>query len=509
MSANYRVDIAIGPTTAGVTYTWSINKGDPPSLPDVLDGLTFGWQFADSNLWPIQPDPVTASLSLIAADAADLEGIDRGTPILIRVWAGVVVDAVQEDSVTFLGRITDPAGRSIKFGHPDTGEEVDGWLLELQCVDLVPDLGEQILTGFYEPLGAMQDSIANYFALAGVTPPDWGDGGNYGLMYVVNDGFIEPTDLLSFIDGILACYADAGVLDDFGYPDQAEGYVLYASQGFRRGIVRPNLDPVLVDEVDAAVPWRIEWVSRRHGTVPSLGTPSLPAVFAPVGGGFYGLQLGVPPVGVDDASIVIDADYLSYDATWTRSKFDDPNTVTVANSRQDTPWISVEASNRLPNEPVVAAVITDSPTPQREAEFVASMYLDDSTNAAVIWSASGFRWYASRDPQWPVKRSLFPEARTFGQYAAPIVITGIPANQRPDDRPWYVGVPRSVTWTFERGEFDISFDLYPRIPRPIVEENVGLTWNDLASDFATVDWNDLDPSLAWVEYRLARTTFYT
>lgn len=506
MSADYRVDIAIGPTKAGTTYNWSINRGDPPNLPEILDGLTFGWQFAESNLWPLQPDPIEASLSIIAEDAADLVGIDRGTPILIRVWAGVVVDADEEDSVTFFGRVTDATGRPIKFGHPTTGDDVDGWLLDLQCIDLLPDLGERIITGYYAALGAIRYCVEDYFALAGVVPPDWSDGGDGGTLISPPFGFIEPTDLMSYIDPLLASYADGGIITGDA-ADDANHYK-YVTSGWRRGIVRPNLDPVL-GTVDPDVPWRIEWVSRRHGAVPVLGTPSLPAVFTDLGGGVYGLQLEAPPVGVEDASIVIDADYLAYDATWTRSKFDDPNTVTISNSIAEAPWISVEESNRLPDEPLVAAAITESRTDATTATRAAAMYLDDSTNDAVIWSASGFRWYASRDPQWPVKRSLFPDTRTFGQYAAPIVITGIPASQRPDDRPWYVGVPRSVAWTFQRGEFDISFDLYPRIPRPVIEADTGLTWADLAADFPAVTWANLDPSFAWVEYRLARTTLYT
>ena len=528
MSADYRVDLTIGPTVAGVTYTWSINRGDAPSLPEVLDGLSLGWQFAPSNLWPAQPDPVTLTLSLIAEAAADLAGIDRGTPLVLRIWAGATLDVIDYDSVTFTGNVSDVAGHPVTFGHPVTEEEVDGWQVDLIAVDPVAPLGEFTLAGTLNVAGLdVQGRIDAYLgaAMSGALPVDplgagildWSDGGGGTGLVMLNDGVLEPTDLLTVLDQILTGYADGGVVT--GDPDDPNNYALYASQGWRRGILRPNSDPAGV--IDPDTPYRVEWVSRRYGVAPGIG-PVLPAVFKNLGAGLYGPQLEAPPasvviggtpVDIYDASIVVDAGYLDIGATWTRTKFDAPNVVEVANGTppelMTDPWSKVTATNRLDGEAVVSASVPDCllEAPYSAAN-VAEMYLDDSLNADVVWSATGFRWYASQDPQWPVLRSLFPDTELFGEYGAPIVITGIPAAQRPDDRPWYVGVPRAVQWTFNQGDFDIAFDLDPRTPKPINDGAVGLTWADLATDFPAVTWNNLDPAYTWLDYRLIRSAIY-
>lgn len=528
MSADYRVDLTVGPTLAGATYSWSIHRGDAPVLPEVLDGLTLGWQVPQSNLWPAQPEPVTASFSLIAEAAADLIGIDRGTPVVLRIWAGVTLDATDYDSVTFTGAVSDVAGHAVKFGHPDTGVEVDGWQLDLIAVDPIAGLGEFTLAGTLNVAGLdVHGTIDAYLgaALSGALPVDplgaglldWSDGGGGTGLVMLNDGVLEPTDVLTVIDRILTGYADGGVVT--GDHDDPANHALYASQGWRRGILRPNSDAAGV--VDPETPYRVEWVSRRYGAAPGIG-PVLPAVFKDLGAGLYGPAIEAPPasvviggvpVDIYDASIVVDAGYLDYGATWTRTKFDGPNVVEVANGTPPElmvdPWSKVTATNLLPGESVVAASVPDCLLVfDYSATYVAEMYLDDSLNADVVWSATGFRWYASQDPQWPVLRSLFPDTELFGEYGAPIVVTGIPASQRPDSRPWYVGVPRAVQWTFGQGEFDIAFDLDPRTPRPINDGAVGLTWNDLGTDFPAVTWNDLDPAYTWIDYRLIRSAIY-
>lgn len=534
MSADYRVDLTIGPTVAGATYTWSINKGDEATLPDVVDGLTVAWQFPDATLWPVQPEPTVATFALVAGDAADLVGIDRGTPVLIRVWAGVVIDGAQHDSLRFVGRVADAEGRAVRVQDPATGNLVDGWLLSLSCSDLTADLGERTVAGRIPFQGFnLRGHVEKTFGLASLTVPNWGDGGGGTQLLIDSEtqGLVEPATLAEHVEALLSGYADGGAITgDAAVP---ANHALYYAQGWRRGIVRPNLDDTTGAPFPAQ-PWRIEWVSRRYGARPLIG-PSGPARFVNLGGGVYGPRLEAPPAVVDiggipvpieDVSIVVDAGYLERQpAKWSRSKFDDPNTVTVtldtarypefAGAPQDA-WESATASSRIAGEAVVAGQVTDSRISLvSDAQHVADMYVDDSANAEVIWSAGGLTWRASEDPHWPVVRSLFPDTPLFGEYGAPVVITGIPPTQRPDGRDWYAGVPRSASWTFNRGRFAISFDLYPRVPRPITDAGIGLTWNDLRTDHPTVIWraaaagaNALSDRFTWVDYRLARTTLY-
>lgn len=525
MSADYRVDLTIGPTVDGTTYSWSINKGDPPSLPEIVDGLEVAWQFPEASLWPVQPEPQVATFGIVAASAADLVGIDRGTPVLLRVWAGLTIDGVDYDSITFPGRIAEANGRAVRIVDPATDELVNGWMLDVSCVDLTADLGEPTVAGKIPFQGlSVLGHVGETFELAGLEYPDFGDGGAGAFLLIDSptQGLVEPATLAEHVETILSCYADGGAVG-IAWDEDPAAYALYDEQGWRRGIIRPNVDD---DGVLLANPWRIEWVSRRHGLQPGIG-PGLPLRFVDLGAGSYGLRLEAPPasvviggttIPVYDAAIVVDADYLERQpASWSRSKFDDPNTIDVALDTarypeiagQSADWTSVRVSSRVAGEPVVAGQLTGSRLGlSYMAQRVGEMYVDDSSNAGVIWSAGGLTWLASEDPSWPRARSLFPDTALFGEYGAPIVVTGIPETQRPDARDWYTGVPRSVAWRFSRGRFSISFDLYPRIPRPMNAASIGLTWAELDSDHPAVTWPALDPSFAWLDYRLARSTLY-
>lgn len=526
MSADYRVDVTIGPDLAGQTWTWTVHRGDPvTAFPVLLDGMSFEWGFPDANVWPVQPDPVTAKFSILAEDAADLDGIDRGTPVLIRVWAGFTLDGQEFDSVTFPGRVSDPVGTPITFTHPVTGLAVDGWRLDLTCVDITVDLAEYSYS--WVPRNAMppynvHTHTNGLLASVGLPPMAWGDGGDGQEPRFAFGEVDQGTNVLQSLVDMLGSYADGGYFDPFAGGDVATNYTLYASQGWRRGIIQANTDDDGI--VNPAAPYRVDWVSRRYGLQPGIG-PAAPGEFGNSGSG-YGIVLTPPPpsivvggvtIPVGDGGVVASADYVDYAAKWTRTKFDDPNRVNVPNTitpASDTglpvyDWLTVAATNQQPGEaPVVADIAKNRILRRYDAEFVAEMYLGDPDDPGVLWAASGFRWYASQDPSWPTGRALFPACATWGGYAAPVVITDIPATQLPNGRRWYVGVLKSVTWTFGGGEFDIAFDLFPRIPRPLVTAGIALTWAELETYFPTVTWAQLDES-DWLEYRLARSAVYS
>jgi hypothetical protein len=528
MSTPYRVDITIGPTRAGTTYSWSVDLGDAPVLPVILDGLRLGWQFPDSTLWPVQPDPTVAAFSILAAQASDLVGIDRGTAVKVRVWAGVTLEGDDYDTVTFNGRVATAIGFPRKFPDPAdiaAGEPdptiLDGWQLDLTAADATADTGERVIAGYYQLQGVSTwGNLNGRFKLAGVANPAWGNGGDGSPLLTLNEGLIDTTTLRAEAEKLLRSYADGGTIT--GDPTIPANHARYNAEGWRRGILRPNL--TATGDINTATPYRVEWVSRRYGLLPGIG-PALPAEFVNLGGGIYGPLLTPPPasvviggvtIPVYDAAIVLDASTLDYGASWARTKYDDPNIVSVTNNAPATEWDpgddwrAATATNQRSDEGPVAAAITDSLVYDLyAAQNAAAMYLDDTDNDEVVWFASGFRWYASRDPQWPVNRSLFPDTELWGGYSAPVVITGIPTTQRPTDRDWYVGTPRAVTLTFERGEFSFDFDLYPRTPGPIGDLGIGLTWDELATKYPAVTWNQLHTGFDWLDYRLVRSTAYS
>lgn len=435
--ADYQVDITIGPDLNDHTWTWTIHRGDPvTTFPVVLDGLTIGWTMPAADVWPVQPDPELAQLSILATDAEQLDGIDIGTPILIRIRAGA-----DEDTVTFPGRITDLTGTARTFTHPVTDEAADGWQLDIIAADPTADLAEHTFAYVIADTpgwGVMKSRFQNAFVASGLPAPDWGDGcsgSGAANAALVNDGYdvvAQGTNLLAYAAGLLHGYPDAGELPPGADPTIAANYVLYPAQGWRRGIIAPNVDED--GTLDPLAPYRVEWVSRR------------------------------PQPAVDHIS----ADYLGYAATWTRGKLVQPNVIVAPNSKPDptTPalaWLAASASSQRPGEAPVTAVVENKLAFVAGAQFLADMYLDDPDDLpGTPWVASGFRWHASRDPAWPLVRSFFPHTPAWGGYAEPVVITDLPTTAQPTPATSYAGVLRGASITFTRGQFVIDLDLIPR-----------------------------------------------
>jgi hypothetical protein len=282
-----------------------------------------------------------------------------------------------------------------------------------------------------------------------------------------------------------------------------------AAQGYRRGVVRANLG---VDQLpDPAVPYVIEWISKRNPSTPELNT--LPAVFAQLAGGLYGPQLADDPGA--DASVILSAGYLTRDVAWTRSKFTEPDRVVVANAtppelRQDPAplprpedWAQVTVTQVGAGVRPVSAQL-DAPLYFRDdAVRLGELYLDDDSTPDTAWQPAGFTWWASEDPSWPQRLSWFPGAPSWVGLAVPVAIADVPATQQPNDRPWQVGVPDQVDLVVEGGRFRFDFTLRPRVPRPFANGSA-FSCADLATYWPTVTHDQLDPRYTSTDYRLLR-----
>lgn len=500
MTVPWTVYLSIG------SLDWIINQGDTPVLPTIGDGLSVGWSMPDSDVWPVQPEPTTLTFSIYALQAADLTGIDIGTPLALQVYAGAPGGAA---SVEFYGRVAALSGAPVKIGPTygsghDPNANVDGWRLDVTCVDYSADLAETDVAG-QDPLQGVGvwGRVNILFGLAGIPVPDWGTGGNGSPLLVTHDlGVIDSQSLADAVENRLANYADLGASNE------------YLTEGYRRGILRANIDHTTGLPVPNT-PWRVSWVSRRTKVAAYL--PG--AVVYTAASKTYSVQLDAP--AANQSSMLISANYIDYDASWQRSKYTEPNIVYVTNNTSDADWAvagdkwrQVYARNAgLPQN--VAARLTESLLYNRaDAQAVADMYLDDSGGQQWTWAADAFTWRASRDPSWPRVPALFPDAAQWPGFSIPIIVGDIPASQRPTSR--VGGIPKSVTWTFNRGEFDIALSLTPRIPRPSSSSTspVGFQWQDWPNVSAghSPQWrpaspsttDHLDTAMTWLDLRLAR-----
>lgn len=488
----YRVEVTLGP------YSWTINKGDAPRWPlsDVLDGLSVSWQMPPTDQWPAQPDPTTASLSLLTKGADDLDDLDIGSLARILIYAGAINPAtgLEVPAVGFVGRVSDLRGRPTRVPVPDGSPALAdlGWIIDVTCVDLMADLADVNVAGSVDPLdtGGAQGWVLYYFDLAGITPPDWGFGGNGRLMVTPDSGEIPSAPLLQAVDDVLRHLADGGpIVGDESVP---ENHALYEATGWNRGVLMPKFadDPsgpmgVGFDQ-DPVTPWAVEWVSKCNFRQ-SVLNPTNPFRLIRVTATQWQLLTLPPPavtydvdtaewLPVNDFTWALHADYVSFDATWTRNKLQRPTraVVTTDETPPDTNWRKVTRTAPLqPGEQHVVTQVPGSRLVERyAAQQTGDMYVARGNyDRGNRWTADGFTYHASRDPSWPRLGTIFPNLLSgplpFIGFSAPVLIDWIPQDILPiPSSRHYVGTLMGATWRFSGGEFDILLTLQPRSPSP-------------------------------------------
>jgi hypothetical protein len=129
---SYSVFIKLG------SLTWDIAPGDGvlADEDEVLDSLSFGWSMPE-GLWPLQPDPMQASLAINVPDfTSDIAALVEGDVCTIEV--SLIGDepfpTIYGDTCAFHGRITDL--RAV----PRSKRE--GVTLSIAAVDYTVDLAE-------------------------------------------------------------------------------------------------------------------------------------------------------------------------------------------------------------------------------------------------------------------------------------------------------------------------------------------------------------------------------
>lgn len=109
----YRLVLTAGP------YSWTVERGDADSYGPVLP-LSLGWDMPDAEeFYPSPVNPSTMSLRLLAADASDLEDLEEGATVTMRMWVDPDPGAAAWQS--FAGIVTGLSGETVTGADdPDT-----------------------------------------------------------------------------------------------------------------------------------------------------------------------------------------------------------------------------------------------------------------------------------------------------------------------------------------------------------------------------------------------------
>jgi hypothetical protein len=441
---DWHVDLDIG------GLTWSIDKADPADYGP-LDGLRIGWRYPDSDIYPTQPEPVTATIRLLVADIADLvPTIDEGSPVTIEVTGAV--------TASFVGRVAEMEAVPVKrtFG----GVELFLMLVTFRCVDHTVDRAADQIGGELWPAEDTTDRLARIFTAAGLT----------GTVIPAGDPVpvAEREAKADNAKNLIEHYLEQWPLVTASLPDP------------HRAILAPDGE-TLVEIPAYTTGGRLPAELQADGTL----------IINPV-----------PPVGSTLTPWLWNARQILFEATWSRLKQNGATAVAVAGEQVG---LIVDDSGVVPR--VTATIDGADLTDPEDAATLAHMYranVDD--NGA--WVADGFTFLAYLDGSPLAETSPILDASNAADVlTGTVTIYNIPATQNPahPGADWYAGTLSAAELTITDGKPYLTFTLRPDIPRPPNDDPIALTWDDLkAAPYAGLTWDDLDPNITWADARLLR-----
>jgi hypothetical protein len=483
----------------GNAMSWeNLSPEDPPAYGMILDGLRITRQLPTDKPWPATPEIATASFSVVAEAVDDLAELVRRKPVSLYLYLTPPADGTVTPEVWFHGRITDVVIRPHDLGV----------IADVTCVDYLADLAE--VTVLDDALAA--DSIGGFTSVAMFEIQPWSvfSAGSPGWLWYVNDERTDnletaaragaATPALEFMRDTLAQAAVTAPNGDLlGYQLMAKVDVL--RPGYGKGTFynywRGYMD-VPVQRVWRAVPADLWAGYLPNPTWPLPGTPPpmptrpelrLPGVFG-LGPDGYGVVMSPLVPTATSRSMVIPGDYTDMTTSWTQRKNGDPDLIVVTG-----PWGAGGTQGKVtesvglvpPTLLHLETVLTDA----NDARALAQLYLPDSLPDR--WEGDALTWYVSRNPeQWP----RVPE---LGD-----VMTVWPIDPRwnPGGRDYFLGLAGAVETAIVDGDVVATIGLRPGLRDQVVTP-AALSWNNLT---AGVDWDELNPTDTWDDYRLMRGT---
>jgi hypothetical protein len=164
---------------------------EPVYLPDedeiglLADPLTITRSLPQSDLFPLQPDPATATFAVVTPTAADLDTLALGSPVAITYWSPYI--AFTPPTEAFYGRVADVQVTPGEYlvGHDEAGDPII-WnaLHQVTCVDYLADIAEDQITWGQDYLSLGGDNMLTEDLVAEV----WDQLGMGDLVYEEYDG---------------------------------------------------------------------------------------------------------------------------------------------------------------------------------------------------------------------------------------------------------------------------------------------------------------------------------
>jgi hypothetical protein len=432
----WHVDIRIG------GHTWSIDQADGAAPDDIrpLAGMSFGWTVPRDGLWPVQPDPMQASLALNVPYFNDVADIAEGDPVAIEVRADSAGDVV----ASFYGDV------STRRATPRADRL--GVILSIVAVDSLVKGITELPSTIGTNDGAF-DSSNVVLDLSGGT-----------------SAFLHAVDLLDYI----WVHRLAGGVDLTGLTYTNDDVAMYAPQG---SDIRAYIDLVLVQLVNISD-------LTRMVLSPNID-PATGQVAAAASGRYFTLDtiqasrvvdlVGRP--GSDAAPLVFQASAFNRDQlAWNAAKGTTPARIQItgfgndgtASTEQETPYV---AGSPGAGTVALASQLADGADAIALATFYANQLwapwqVDDLT---LLVTDREVDVPVGLFPQWTLPENDPGRASCYVQR---VTLTGLQSNLTPDGTDTTTGVLVGATCRITGGRLYLDLSLHT-VPADPVEGDAG------------------------------------
>lgn len=438
-----RVDLGDGTLVLeGSLDQWTDPSGPAPTLP-ALESVRWT-DSLEEGPWPRRQGVSTGSVQFVVAQASDAAWIGPTTSCWVQVLTPASVDPVAE----FAGRCSDPV-----LSQHDQGVRV-----VVGLTDYLSDLAEYTAGTVAYPIETNKDRVGRMFLEAdlAVDAPGLGFWTYYDALAARS---AEPADLLTLTQAVME-----GSMWGFLDFDPVTGALFINYELLE---VRPDVVDGLLDR----------WTTNVLEQLPESGAPLRLVEVAGV------WELQADPAAVP--ALVVDADQVAFDATWSRRTDRVADTVEVVLADGSvvrvTNWDGVGVPSTVRRE----TALTDT----TDAAQLAAYLLEPAIGPT---SPSG--WEAER---FQVLLDDTPDALVPFALRQVVAVGGIPPARHPEGLAYYVGVVESRDFQASGNSLtlDVSLAAQASTPGPdaITWDQVGVlgpTWDDLAAD-TTITWDRL------------------
>lgn len=459
----WRMAVTIGDLALEAEGPTEPDPDNPPPLPALI-GVTWTDTLAgDGALWPAQADISTGTVTILAETAAELVDVSSATPVAVEFYADT---ADTEPAAALYGRASDPS----------LAVHERGVLASIVVTDYLADLAELTAGEYdypsedhYTRLIRVFDDVGIELQVQDPTTGSWSPLAGSSDAATLAARTASATSVLAYTADVLAWAVSHTVSM---VPIELHDWTM-------RELV------AITDTAGALTGYGLRMLANLQsgnasGPTYKRSTPAPAPGELVEDGGVWGIVW--PDTGDPLGPYVVDANDVSFSATWARRRDLDIDRVEVVKSDD-----SVRRDS-LPDAVPITARVQTSLTSNADADDTLLMLLPDA-RPATHWQADKF--------------TVHLDLAAAGYFPAPlrtlVTLHGLEPRHNPDNSPYWHGIVWARTTTAEAEEVTVELVLLPARDVGPMFDGVSGYYSVSFNELPAMAFEDMDPAIRWVD----------